>query len=69
MIIRVIMKTPDAVDTAIEEALKETHDPDEDQTHIIKHDLREQFKNWFEYGEVVHLIVDTDANTCTIEEL
>ncbi len=57
MTFNITMKTPDCLDYAIQEA---TQDENEQRK------IRELCSKWFEYGECVTLIVDTDKNTCRV---
>lgn len=65
MKINITMKTPDALDYAIKDALEFStlsNDDKIDQTDTIK-----QLANtWFNYGEYVTLEIDTDTKTCIV---
>lgn len=70
------MKTPDCVDYAVKEAIKQERDEFESEADKESFDeetdggagAREVCKKWFRYGECVTLEVDTDAKTCTVLE-
>jgi hypothetical protein len=64
------MKTPDAVDYAIEDALANefTADSmiDNEAIEDSRDELEELCKLWFSYGENVTIEIDTDAKTATV---
>lgn len=57
MLFRLTMKTPDALQHAIEDA---TDDPD---ARIKMEDLASE---WIEYGEYITVEFDTDKKTCVV---
>lgn len=69
----VSMKCPDALHEAVEDAVKEsltTSTLDEDERDAVAEKRYEKFRTlcgrWFEWGEYIHVEVDTDAETCTV---
>ena len=54
---RVTMKTPDALDEAIEASV-----PDDTAAESV----RALCSQWFRYGEVITLEIDTNAATCVV---
>jgi len=75
MKLRVVMKCPDALDFAIENALEdeiggasESEELD-DLFYSEKKKIESLVKKWFRYGEVVTLIIDTEEKTCIVEEV
>lgn len=58
-VFRVSMKSPDALDFAIEN----------DITIEDKVSVRELCEKWFRFGEYVELEVDTEAETCKVLEI
>jgi hypothetical protein len=66
MQIEVTMKTPDALMDAINDALSVVEDEEIRQEKEAA--LEELCKKWFQYGEYVTLIIDTDKQTCTVKE-
>lgn len=59
---KVTMKSPDAFDDAIHEALKVcTRESDEE--------IREICKKWFRYGEYLTVEIDTKEKTCKVVEV
>lgn len=82
MIVEIVMKTPDAVDFSIERWLDNAgymedlntnsiveNEMLEDARHTIKEDFMEVANKYFEYGEFVTLLLDTETGTCTVKEL
>ena len=71
---RISMKTPDAVDCAIEDAVinefggfPAADDSDTQQTMDDRKDeVAELCKQWFSYGECVTIEIDTVAKTATV---
>lgn len=80
MKISIYMKTPDAVDNAVHDALDmkydavdgiivNTNDPRESMEYQEdKESISNLCKKWFEWGECVKLELDTDAGTMTVVE-
>jgi hypothetical protein len=75
MKIEITMKDPDCLEEPIDEAVKASLadlglDADEMEPLIEKRTekIREKMNHWFEYGEYVTIIVDTDAMTATVKE-
>lgn len=74
----VTMKTPDALESSIKDAvvdsIQEDLDNERDSTNsdyaIGKGvaDTTELCRKWFKYGEVVVLEIDTEKQTCTVLE-
>lgn len=71
----VMMKDPDALDVAIDDAIQEdeslqTMAKDEQKAAIAerKEEMRKAARQWFDYGECVFLEIDTEAKTCTVRE-
>lgn len=72
MKIRVIMKTPDALNDAIERAVEDempAGDSEDLEGEFVTRTMaaRKIAEKWFSYGELVTLVIDTEANTCTVE--
>lgn len=69
---RITMKTPDALDYAIEDALgqefgADIHGMNSDETiQDRKDELEELCKQWFSHGECVTIEIDTKAKTATV---
>ena len=57
----VTMKTPDALEYAIKEAIKKEEDN-------LAEEIDEICSKWFSYGEEVQLEIDTALKTCTVKE-
>lgn len=66
MKIRICMKTPDALDNAIEEEIASAS---EDEKEILKADALEIAEKWFKWNEIVTLEIDTDKKTCVVVPL
>lgn len=69
----VLMKDPDTLRDAIEDAIKAEEFPilDADEIEAVKGKRLEKIyemccDNWFEYGEYLRVEIDTDAKTCTV---
>lgn len=73
------MKTPDAVDHAVNEAVGQSYPNYDDEGELIvlseeqqceKEDLKEELKSvcseWFRYGEAVTLEIDTDVGVASV---
>ena len=68
------MKDPDTLDDAIRDAVKNELAAivglDDDDREALQErreeSAREIASKWFEYGEYLHVEIDTDANTCTV---
>lgn len=56
MLLRIPMKTPDALDCALQDI------DDEDERDQIKRKL----DKWFKYGECVDLVYDTESDTLKV---
>lgn len=70
---QVSMKCPDALDYAIEEAVRYKIGPlDTEEKEMEFDELVEQTKElterWFEYGEYITLTIDTEKETCIVNE-
>lgn len=68
MTFTISMKTPDAVETAVRDALIKVDD-DGNELEIDEEsveELMELCKKWFSWGEYVQLEVDTEAKTCKV---
>lgn len=71
----VSMKNPDALDEAIQEAvrndLKRSQDIAADEVDILMEHRCEKIraicKQWFQHGEYLNVEVDTEANTCIVQ--
>lgn len=70
---KVMMKNPDALDEAIDEAVEASLDNtpvSEDEREMLAESRRDEIRTlcgkWFEYGEYLRVEVDTVAETCTI---
>ena len=61
----IYMKTPDAVEYAIENAMDNEVADDEDQ-YEIRENLKELCSKWFSYGECVGIEIDTDTEIATV---
>lgn len=57
MIFRVTMKTPDALQYAIEEA---SDDPE------LRSQMEDLASEWMKYGEYITVEFNTDTKTCTV---
>jgi len=77
MKIQISMKTPDAVEYAINQAVESedlTRDcdgkeaMDEDERYEFEENLRETCKKWFRYGECVSIEIDTETGEATVLE-
>lgn len=74
MKIRLTMKTPDAIDYAIDDAIENAHIPVED-VEDVKDILRGKLAKWLRYGEVlsvefdISLEVDNDEATAKVIEV
>ena len=71
---RVMMKNPDAVGNAIDQAAHEEVDAikgvsDEEREDLFdsrQSSIGESVSKWFEYKEYLTVEVDTDADTCVV---
>jgi len=69
------MKNPDALDEAIQEAVRtdisRSKDIAADEVDLLMEHrcekLRAICKQWFEHGEYLTVEVDTEANTCIVQ--
>jgi hypothetical protein len=74
MKLRVVMKCPDALEFAIENALEEEiggpsdSEEHDDLFYEEKQKIESLIEKWFRYGEVLTVIVDTEEQTCIVEE-
>ena len=77
---KITMKDPNGVDGSINEAVLQSlssveapFHPDEDEYKILKkartENLNEAIRKWIEYGELITLEIDTDADTITVCEV
>ena len=72
MKIRVMMKDPDTLDDAIDEAIEAdvASIADEEEREAVAEVRKERAhavaKKWFEYGEYLQVEIDTEAKTCTV---
>lgn len=72
MKIYVTMKTPDALDEAIKEAVDEEIDstmPENECEDIAKRkikDAKDLAETWFEYEEYITVEIDTETKTCIV---
>lgn len=69
----VIFKDPDALYDAIQNSVDdELKDMDEDEREAVKEIRVEKYSaiaaKWFEYGEYLTVVIDTEANTCVVQE-
>jgi len=67
----VSMKSPDALDDAIKEAVKQYNMGGmEEEIETLREMREEKIKKfchaWFQYGEYLRVEIDTKANTCTV---
>lgn len=75
MRVTVTMKCPDALDQAIIKAAEGEigGPPDSEEHDIMFDDLVAKTKilamRWFRYGEYVNLTIDTDTETCVVDEV
>lgn len=63
----VVMKTPDVLDRAVKDALLGANPSL--GNHELKDEafaLKEVCEEWFRYGEMVTLEIDTEARTCRV---
>lgn len=71
---QVLMKDPDvlqdAIDDAIDADVRKIAGLSEDEIEAVKNErsgkVRELCGKWFEYGEYLNVEIDTDAGTCTV---
>lgn len=61
MIFRVTFKTPDAIDSSIEEMADAL-----EEFELFKKELKEFTNQWVTYGEYVTIEFNTDNNTATV---
>lgn len=73
MKIQVTMKTPDALEYAVEEAVRLKYDLDEssdlsdnDDAFNDRIDILDSCGKWFRYKESVTVEIDTEAGTCVV---
>ena len=64
MKIKVHMKTPDAVHYAIKEAMES--EPADAMADDRKAEAKEALGYWFNYGECLSVVFDTDLMTATV---
>lgn len=64
MKIKVTMKTPDALDYAIKDALNGNPLPEEREE--LEDEAREKLAHWFKWGECLAVEFDTEAMTATV---
>ena len=75
MIFTVTLKTPDALQDAIERAAEDqiggspSNDELDEQYEDLVTDTKNICKKWFEYGEMVSLTIDTEKETCVVESI
>jgi hypothetical protein len=77
MKIEVTMKDPDTLYDAVGEAVRQElsmmENIDDDEKEILEESRREKIQaicsKWFEYGEYLTVVIDTDAMTATVKEL
>jgi len=74
MKLRVVMKCPDALEFAIENAIAEElqyeeMDRYEDLAFLKRNEIDNIVKKYFRYGEVLTVIVDIEEQTCIVEEV
>lgn len=70
MRVRITLKTPDALNDAIERAAEDEvgGPPDDDEAfNELVAKTKKLAERWFQYGELVTLVLDTEAETCTVE--
>ena len=71
---RVTMKTPDALDQAVQEAVLAVPMSGDNSTDIYCQQVDRMIEvehiceKWFECGEYLTVEIDTDAQTCTVVE-
>lgn len=75
MILYLTMKTPDALESAIEQLAEGeigcSSDPDKDAELEVEFDdlvakLKLQSEKWFRYGEAIKLRIDFENGTCDV---
>ena len=64
MEVTIFMKSPDALDHAIDDALEGI--TDEDVRVEKEEEIRVACNEWMKYGECVELIIDTETKTCEV---
>lgn len=72
----VSMKNPDALDEAIQDAVRKELAANDgiaaDEVDLLMEHrtekIREACKQWFQYGEYLTVEVDTEANTCVVQK-
>ena len=71
MKIEIEMKTPDALDRAIRDAVVEAFQgrdlrncEEDERFDAMVNEFTKMAKNWFQYGECITLELDTDNDTC-----
>jgi len=71
---QVMMKDPDTLYEAIEDAIKELHIEglDADELEAVKErrkkSVGEMCRQWFKFGEYLTVEIDTDAETCIVQK-
>jgi len=68
MIVEITLKTPDALDDAINRTAEDRYIPDEERWEAVCK-AKELAKKWFRFGETVTLVLDTDKETCEVKRL
>jgi hypothetical protein len=71
---RVMMKDPDtlydAIDEAVTREVAKLDQLDDDEKEVVKENraekIRELAGRWFEYGEYLNVEIDTEAGTCVV---
>jgi hypothetical protein len=69
------MKCPDALERAIDKEVmsevSDISDPDEREEafHVLVDKCKKITEKWFEYGEYIQIIIDTEDETCVVKEL
>ncbi len=73
MKIKISMKDPDTLDDAISEAVEDemtVTDLDEEEAEAVAKIRHQTVKKicakWFKYGEYLTVVIDTEAQTCTV---
>ena len=75
MQVRITLKTPDALDDAIERAAEDeiggASDDESSQEPFeeLVAKTKKLAERWFRYGELVSLVLDTEDETCTVERV
>lgn len=68
MKVRLVFKTPDVVENAVNEAISDGTTFSEEEIENFPDEFKELAKKWIQYGECVTLEIDTEKKTCVVVE-